>query len=146
MINSRKIILNLVDYVENEKYSGYDPYDGLNSKLYNYLPLKSKYIKIAWIQFFKLFPINLRKVFLIDKGINPKGLGLFLSSYVNLHKKDGNKIWLEKSNDIVNLLKNKKSKQYNNYCWGYNFDWQSRAFYVPKDTPTIIHRSLLTVY
>ena len=23
-------------------------------------------------------------------------------------------------------------------CWGYNFDWQSRNFFAPRDTPTIV--------
>jgi rhamnogalacturonyl hydrolase YesR len=27
--------------------------------------------------------------------------------------------------------------------WGYNFDWQSRAFFVPKYTPTIVNSSFI---
>ncbi len=27
---------------------------------------------------------------------------------------------------------------YSGACWGYNFDWQSRNFFAPRDTPTIV--------
>ena len=92
----KRQIFDLLRYIEAENYEGYDPYDGLNSKILNLVPISSKYFKIAWIQFFKLFPINLRKIFLIPKGVNPKGLGLILSSYVNLYKRTKDNIWIEK--------------------------------------------------
>ncbi len=31
-----------------------------------------------------------------------------------------------------------RSKDTPYYCWGYNFDWQSRAFFLPKFVPNII--------
>ena len=27
---------------------------------------------------------------------------------------------------------------YSGACWGYNFDWQNRNFFAPRDTPTIV--------
>ena len=90
MIKNKDKLLNIVVEIESklsaDKYLGYDPYDGLNSEILKRIPQFSnyKYFKIAWIQFFKLSKINFRKLFLIDKGINPKGMGLILSSYVNL--------------------------------------------------------------
>ena len=29
-------------------------------------------------------------------------------------------------------------KGFKGACWGYNFDWQSRSFFAPKGTPTIV--------
>jgi hypothetical protein len=29
-------------------------------------------------------------------------------------------------------------KGFKGACWGYNFDWQSRSFFVPRGTPTIV--------
>src|SRR5205085_10666455 len=31
-----------------------------------------------------------------------------------------------------------KLVNYSGACWGYNFDWQSRNFFAPRDTPTIV--------
>jgi hypothetical protein len=29
-------------------------------------------------------------------------------------------------------------KGFKGACWGYNFDWQSRSFFIPRGTPTIV--------
>src|SRR2546430_1176558 len=29
-------------------------------------------------------------------------------------------------------------KGFKGACWGYNFDWQSRSFFLPRGTPTIV--------
>ena len=79
-------LLKLKDYSENEDYKGWDPYDGLNSKVFQFLPLKYfSTTRWAWIQLFKRSPINFRNLFLVPKEYNSKGLGLFLSGYCNLY-------------------------------------------------------------
>ena len=72
--------LKLKTYCEKEEYKGWDPYDGLNSKAFKSLPFKNWDIaRLCWIQFFKLSPINFRKLFLVPKQYNSKGIALFLS-------------------------------------------------------------------
>lgn len=130
----------LKQYCEREDFKGWDPYDGLNSKLFQCLPLisKNRLFRLAWIQLFKRNPINLRSITGVAKDYNPKGLGLFISGYCNLYKLDPNPKCLE----IIRYLADKvclhKSMGYSGSCWGYNFDWQSRAFFQPKFTPTIV--------
>ena len=55
---------HLKNYCEREEFKGYDPYDGLNSRLFNAIPgvSKNRIARLAWIQTFKRSPINLRKV------------------------------------------------------------------------------------
>ena len=69
----------LEQYCNSEKWNGWDPYDGLNSRFFKKLPvLKNNVtVKIMWIQLFKHNPINLRKLFMVPKGYNAKGLALF---------------------------------------------------------------------
>jgi rhamnogalacturonyl hydrolase YesR len=31
-----------------------------------------------------------------------------------------------------------QNKEWSGSCWGYNFDWQARAFFQPKNTPTVV--------
>ncbi len=42
----------LVDYCEKEEYKGYDPYDGLNSRLFQALPVipKKRFPRLVWIK------------------------------------------------------------------------------------------------
>ena len=112
-------------------------------------PLKNwDLARLAWIQTFKRNPINLRKLFLVPKEYNAKGIALFLTGYCNLYK-----YWQTTSNTqfgnaeeilvkisfLSDLLIQLQSKGYSGACWGYNFDWQARRLFLfPKNTPTIV--------
>lgn len=130
----------LQKYCEAENFRGYDPYDGLNSRFFQAIPFvsKSRFFRLAWIQFFKRSPINLRPVTGIKKEYNPKGLGLFLAGYCNLYQCEPKEEYKNKiiflSGEILGL----KNEGYSGACWGYNFDWQARAFFQPKNTPTVV--------
>lgn len=143
----------LKKYCENERFMGWDPYDGLNSKLFQIIPFfkNSALARLIVIQGFKRLPINLRKIALVPKEYNAKGIGLFLSGYCNLYKsiklrpelKDyfGSEEELTKKIiDLSELLISLQSKgDYNGACWGYNFDWQARRLFLfPKFTPTVV--------
>jgi len=142
----------LKDYCEKEDFKGWDPYDGLNSWLIQKTPLgKSRFFRLAWIQLFKRNPINFRRLFVIKKAHNPKGLGLFLTGYCNLYKTEKKAEYLEKINFLADKILDLQTKGYSGACWGYNFDWQARAFFQPKYTPTVvattfIGESLLEAY
>ncbi|MEC7751765.1 MAG: delta-aminolevulinic acid dehydratase, partial [Myxococcota bacterium] len=83
LIESR--IRSLRAYCEAENFEGWDPYDGLNSPIIQKTPLRRLPLaRLAWIQLFKRSPINLRPFTGVAKGANPKGLGLFLTTYCNL--------------------------------------------------------------
>jgi rhamnogalacturonyl hydrolase YesR len=135
----------LKKYCENQNFKGWDPYDGLNSKVFNALYLnKVQFFRLAWIQLFKRNPINLRNLFLINKEYNPKGLGLFLTGYCNLYKIEPKKEYLNHIIFLADKLIELQSKGYSGSCWGYNFDWQSRAFFLPKTTPTVVATSFIS--
>jgi hypothetical protein len=100
MMNQKELAcFNLLkQYVEKENFKGWDVYDGLNSKLFQSLPIikNNRLAKLAWIQLFKRSPINLRKITFVPKGYNNKGLGLFLGGYCNLYKINPSKITCKK--------------------------------------------------
>lgn len=146
-------LIKLKDYCEREQFKGWDPYDGLNSKLLMSIPgLKNNsYYRLAIIQLFKRNPINLRKIAFVPKEYNAKGIGLFLQGYCNLHEAVANKPELADTfgslddiksqiDKLATLLITLRSKgDYHGACWGYNFDWQNRTgFNFPKYTPTVV--------
>lgn len=130
----------LKTYCETEKFKGYDPYDGLNSSFFQTIPglSKNRMVRLAWIQFFKRSPINLRPITGVKKEYNPKALGLFLASYCLLYRTEARQEYLDKMNFFIENLNSSVSKGYSGACWGYNFDWQARAFFQPKGTPTVV--------
>lgn len=144
--------LKLKDYCEKEKYKGWDPYDGLNSKLFQAIPFLKKWdiARLVWIQTFKRSPFNLRKITGVPKEYNAKGVGLFLSGYCNLYRiaetgdeRFGSKEALkERIVYIADLLLTLQNKDYSGSCWGYNFDWQARRLFLfPKNLPTVVATS-----
>jgi hypothetical protein len=130
----------LKNYCEKEQFKGWDPYDGLNSKIFQSTPLKnSNFFRLVQIQTFKRNPINLRKLFLIKKDYNPKALGLFLTAYSNLYLLEKKNEHIEKLYFFKEKLEELKSSGYSGSCWGYNFDWQARRLFLfPKYTPTVV--------
>lgn len=142
----------LRSWCEAERFKGWDPYDGLNSKVFQALPFlsKSAICRLAVIQGFKRSPINLRRIALVPKEYNAKGIGLFLQGYCNLYKAVSVRPELEKNlgskdeilkhtHELARLLINLQSKGYSGACWGYNFDWQARRLFLfPKNTPTVV--------
>ncbi|GGG60192.1 hypothetical protein GCM10010976_33690 [Bizionia arctica] len=140
--------LKLKAYCEAENFKGWDPYDGLNSKIFQALPLKHWDIaRLAWIQGFKRSPINFRKFLLVPKQHNSKGVALFLLGYCKLYKASlkgdntfGNSdVLLKQIKEITELLLSLKSPGYSGSCWGYNFDWQARRLFLfKKNTPTVV--------
>ncbi|WP_299119769.1 delta-aminolevulinic acid dehydratase [uncultured Winogradskyella sp.] len=138
----------LKSYCEAENFKGWDPYDGMNSKVFQALPLKHwDLARLAWIQGFKRSPINFRKILLVPKEHNTKGVSLFLLGYCRLYQlaKNGNDEFgtkeeiLQRINELSDLLLTLRSKGYSGSAWGYNFDWQARRLFLfKKHTPTVV--------
>ena len=135
----------LKNYIEIQNFKGYDPFDGLNSRLFQSVPLlkNNKWIRLAWLQFFKRSPINFRPLVGIKKDYNPKGLGLFLLGYINLYNRNPEAEHLEKIKFLSEKILLLQSEGYSGACWGYHFDWQARAFFQPKFTPTVVATSFI---
>ncbi len=127
-------------YCEKEQFKGWDPYDGLTSRVFQALPgiKRVKLFRLIWIQAFKRNPLNLRKLFLIRKDYNPKGVALFLNGYCNLYKIDPREEYKIQIRFLADKVIELMSRGYSGACWGYNFDWESKAFFQPKYTPTIV--------
>ena len=142
-ININAQIEKLRSYIETCNFAGYDPYDALNSPCLRLLAGKSKWSRIAFIQALKRLPVNVRPILGIHKGHNAKGLGLILWGYSKLYNVEKNSKYLAKIHYLLSLLNELKSQGYAGNCWGYNFDWQNRVFFLPKYTPTVVNSSFI---
>lgn len=46
-----------------QNHKGFDPFDGLNSRLFNVLQLnRSELLRLAWLQLHKHLPVNIRSL------------------------------------------------------------------------------------
>lgn len=125
-------------WCEKENFAGYDPFDGLNSKIFQSLPLKYfRLPRLAWLQMVKRSSKNIRPLLRIEKGTNSKGIALFALAELSRFRSTQDQNHAEKAKLLLEKLLSLKVESQKS-AWGYNFDWQSRAFFAPKGTPTIV--------
>ncbi len=139
----RELIADIVfkhyHYLTRVNFQGWDVLDGLNSRLFQKLPFhRNKFFRLAWIQFFRRSPINFRPVCQVPRGDNPKALALFISSLLRLERYYQDSAFLAQAMALYERLIALRSTGYDGLCWGYNFDWQALAFFVPKFKPNMI--------
>ena len=130
--------LALLNYCRSNDWAGYDPYDALNSRLFEWLPfLNSKLPRLCLTQALKRSPINLRRWLWIPKTQNPKALGLFLEAFIQLSK-----LGLLEESGLVEMMVAKiasaRSPDQRYWCWGYSFAWQTRTLIVPRAAPSLV--------
>lgn len=134
----------LYSVCEQEDFAGHDPFDGLNSRLYQMSPLKHFAVtRLAWLQMLKRFPVDLRDVLQVEKGVNPKGLALFALAEMSRFRTTDDEQHLANAKKLIQrLLETKISGKTRSgeptTAFGYNFNWQSRNFYAPRGTPAIV--------
>ena len=149
----------MLRWCRGESWMGYDPYDGLNSPVARWWPLRNRLARTALTQLVKRSPVNLRPLLGIRKAANPKGLALAARAILLLARRENETLPADLLNDaapstpmlshsrdslandlraLLLKLLDMRSAAYEEDCWGYNFDWQSRAFFAPRGTPNAV--------
>lgn len=133
---ARSICRRALKSAHEHQFRGVDPYDGLNSTLFETSPFsRSRLARLAWTQFHKRLPVDLRPICAIRDHANPKGLALFLSGSLDLPP-DGRSSKVR--HYLARTIEDAARRGYSGACWGYPFPWQGRSFYLPRHTPTVV--------
>jgi polysaccharide biosynthesis protein VpsJ len=68
----------LLAWCQDHDFAGHDPFDALNSRLFQATPLaNSRNARLLWTQLVKRSPADLRGVARVPSERNPKGIALF---------------------------------------------------------------------
>src|SRR5438874_9338722 len=130
---------NLWEWCRAQGFAGYDPFDALSSRLFLATPLKnSRAMRLAWTQLHKRSPVNLRKLVSIPRERNSKAIALFALSALADYRRNPTKEAETEARELLDDLIWMSLKGHSGAAWGYNFDWQSRSFFAPRGTPTIV--------
>lgn len=126
-------------WCRRQGFAGYDPYDALNSRLFAATPLShSRLARLAWTQLHKRSPVNLRSLVGIPRERNAKGIALFALAALSEYRRTQTREAEIEARELLDDLMWMRLKGFKGAAWGYNFDWQSRSFFVPRGTPTIV--------
>ena len=130
---------SLAAWCRERDYAGHDPFDALNSRLFQATPLKnSRVARLAWTQFFKRSPFSFRKIASVPAERNPKGTALFALAALANFRRTRTKEAADEARALLDDLSAARLETPSGAAWGYNFDWQGRAFFARKGTPTIV--------
>ena len=122
-------------------YAGQDPFDSLNSRFFTAFPkLKTGLFGLAWTQVNKRSIVNIRSILGVPAMRNPKGIGLFILGLLEDYQRSLDNHYLNEAIKLADWLLTQQSDVaiWQHACWGYHFDWNARAFYVPKGKPNVI--------
>jgi hypothetical protein len=130
---------DLWQWCREQGFAGYDPYDALNSRWFQATPLqRSRFGRLAWTQFHKRSPINFRPLVRIPRERNAKGVALFALAALAEYRRSQTKEAEVEARELLDDLMWMRLKGFKGAAWGYNFDWQSRSFFAPRGTPTVV--------
>src|SRR5437764_2197388 len=120
-------------------FAGYDPYDALNSRLFQATALKnSRTARLAWTQLHKRASIDLRRLVSIPRERNSKAIALFALAALADYRRNPTRKAEVQVRELLDDLIWMNFKGFSGAALGYNFDWQSRSFFAPRGTPTIV--------
>ena len=129
----------LLSWCREHDFAGHDPFDALNSSIFQATPLaRSRNARFIWTQVVKRSPSDLRSLSRVPAERNSKGIALFCLAQLANHRRLQSSASETQTRSLLDDLVSMQVDGYNGAAWGYNFDWQSRNFFAPKGTPTIV--------
>ena len=137
--NFAQAYAELFEWCRQHDFAGYDPFDALNSRLFQVLPFRnSSTARLLWTQTAKRFPLNLRGLTQVPREKNSKGIALFALGALATYRRTRTLEAETETRELLQQLISLQLRTRHGIAWGYNFDWQSRVFFAPRGTPTIV--------
>lgn len=117
----QSIVLQLLEYIEEEHMLGYDPYDFYLSPVAKYVPKSILFLHAA-----KLAPVNIRPLLGIKKGMVTKVHALMIDSYLNLFEITKNETYLQKAETCYrNMIAAAVLSTEEELGWGRNYPFKT---------------------
>ncbi len=140
---------SLNNWLENNGWSGWDPYDIWDNKFGIWLSKDENIIQrganvlVTYAE--EIFPIMLRKILRVEPRINAKAMGLYAAGFLNLEALEGKPHYIKGEpayEYCFRWLEDNKVDRFGGWGWGYPFDWRTRTL-IPKGTPTVVNSSII---
>lgn len=129
----------LYSWCRQRDFAGHDAFDALNSRLFQATPFaNSRNARFIWTQILKRSPADFRGLVRVPAQRNAKGIALFALAQIANYRRVKTEESAKQAHEFLASLLSMKVDGYSGACWGYNFDWQSRNFFAPRNTPTIV--------
>ncbi len=118
-------------------WQGADPYDGLNSSRFSSVLRHTPTGRRILIQTVKRSPVDLRPILRVPLGVSAVSLALVASAYARNGILDP-EVADQRLRDVLGAVWRERSRAFDEPCWGYHFDVQTRVFFYPRGSPNTI--------
>ncbi|HLE86018.1 MAG TPA: hypothetical protein VJG13_16895, partial [Thermoanaerobaculia bacterium] len=95
----------------------------------------SRLTRLAAIQAVMRAPVNLRPLLGVPRSRNPKGIGLFAHSLLDLYRAEGSEEDRREAERLLGWLLEHPSEGFRGLSWGYPYPWQDVGFFAPGGFP-----------
>ena len=129
-------------WVEDRKYKGYDPGDGLTTFL-RPLTMGNIFAERVLQQLIWKAPVNIRPLVGVKPLDSTKGRGFMAWGYMLLYKALGDATCLQRATECLDWLDQNREAGYAGHCWGNHFDFTTRSGRMTAHTPTIVWTGLI---
>lgn len=133
MVDYQKILLDVLASAKNKDYAGFSKFDALNSSVLKFLSFNNPWLRLILIQIVKECPWHIRPWLGVKTSRNPKGIALFVRTYLFLFQKTKDEKYLQEAKILLQWLKDNPSARQKHLCWGYNYLWQDVPPFVQKE-------------
>ena len=116
-------------------FAGYNKHDALNSPLLAPTLGWAKWPRLLAIQAVMRAPINLRPWLLVPRTRNPKGIGLFAHTLLDLYAVHQREEDLNEAMSLLDWLLENPSQGFRGLSWGYPYPWQDVGFFASRHFP-----------
>ncbi len=121
----------------SREWTGSDPYDGLNATRFAGLLRRSVAGRKILTQAVKRSPLDLRALLGIRSGRSAAALAAVTSAYARNGFLPADEA-AEKLTRVTGILESLRCDGFEELCWGYHFDVQTRVFFYPRGAPNSI--------
>ncbi len=121
----------------SREWAGSDPYDGLNATRFAGLLPRSVAGRKILTQAVKRSPLDLRVLLGIRSGRSAAALAAVTSAYARNGFLPADEA-AEKLSRATGILESLRCEGFEELCWGYHFDVQTRVFFYPRGAPNSI--------
>src|SRR4030095_13180043 len=112
---------DLLVWCREHNFAGYDPFDALNSRVFQLTPLNhSRAARLIWTQVLKRFPVNLRPLLRVPPQKNSKGLALFALAALGNYRCVKTAAAETDVRALLDELWQARIHGYSGPAWGYN--------------------------
>ncbi|MFO7719171.1 MAG: hypothetical protein R6W85_01870 [Gillisia sp.] len=132
----------LEKYIEDHKYKGYDPADGLTSYL-RPLTFNNLLLDRILLQIVQRSPVNLRPYIGVKPLDSYIGRGYITWGYLTMFRLTGDEEYKHKTKSCLEWLKKNRASSCKDYCWGKLFDFAGRGGMYKKGEPILIWTALV---